>query len=480
MNNKLHQNNHKSYQICARIPINETDRTLFSNLDDLIYELYSILYRISNIEQSDIQIVCYSMGIPVTVLNIDYQNGLILYNNENRIKISSILPECTASDTFIAKKFDHVDKNISVTAVSSKPSPFCTKIYDSRVSTMNRAIPNISCSPIPNISCNSISNINCNSIPNITSCQIPNITTETHHDTPIQNKIWSHTTNNNDTTKTRHNNLLNKAKIAQQSVINNKIIHKPKKAAFDEDFEAEKERIRNEKILQNKSNEKFRIFESDKKSYQLIKQDILNDKLRSDEINPIFALKYDIFKLLEIRNSINFESNDNISEEYNIFMELYDECVNTEDDDKKSNANVYIPPNYNYMSDEKKNEYAKKYKMTRRQFEEKYINCMHDDTNDDIESFMEKMVQSNTLDNKILQSNTLDNKIIQSNTLDNKTMCSDSSVIPHENVNMVKESGSDLDSDSDFDSEFGSESESDIAPIDSNFIELAKQYGMNF
>ena len=131
--------------------------------------------------------------------------------------------------------------------------------------------------------------------------------------------------------------------------------------------------------MSEKSNDKLRVFESDKFSYVSIKRDLEKGALKREDINPCFELKYLIFKVLESRNSIDFTKNDNISTEYELFKILYDECNENNQNNCKPIVKVYIPHNYQYMSKERKEEYARKYKMTLKQFEDKYVNGMVDD-----------------------------------------------------------------------------------------------------
>jgi hypothetical protein len=366
---------------------------------------------------SDIQIICYSLGIPITFFKLDYQNGLIFYNENNNIKISSIFPECSACDIAIGQRLN--------------------KLSLSETNHLDRK--------------------------NTIDCAV------------------TQTINN----KSRHNNLLTKAKLVQQSVENTNKENKRRKRQKDDDRnQSQNSKITNEQIPQYRSSDKFKVFESDKRSYKLIKKDIMDGTLKSEDINPFFVLKYDIFKILESRNSINFDSNDNINEEYSIFAELYDDCLNIDstDNEKTKTINVYIPPNYNYMSDEKKNEYAKKYKMTRKQFEEKYINCVHNDNNENIESFIENIANPNNL------SRNNNSESINTNEINFGSAVNDIYIKSGNNTNNVfnRPLGESCDNllddisnsssdDSDYDSD--SSDEKVTKPrIDPIFLELAKAY----
>ena len=128
-------------------------------------------------------------------------------------------------------------------------------------------------------------------------------------------------------------------------------------------------------------NNKMRIFDSDKKSYIKIKDDINKGILLKENMNPFFMPKYSVFKLLENRNMIDFGSNDNITEEYELFNDLYEvyEDKNDQDDKNDDNKNnqaksIYIPHNFHYWSEDKKEEYAQKYNLSLAEFENNYVN----------------------------------------------------------------------------------------------------------
>lgn len=128
---------------------------------------------------------------------------------------------------------------------------------------------------------------------------------------------------------------------------------------------------------------KLMFFKNDKKAYFEIRNDIERGTLKWDDINPYFLLKYQIFRILEFRGAIKL-GNDNIEQEYQEFTQLHDvcqennyECLSTE--------TVYIPHNYQYLSDYEKEEYAAKYHLTRQELEDRYINNIDsEDTNAEI------------------------------------------------------------------------------------------------
>jgi len=91
------------------------------------------------------------------------------------------------------------------------------------------------------------------------------------------------------------------------------------------------------------------------------------------------------------------------------FFEMHDECSKCDDRDdldefddddfdkscdkidSRHQMKVYIPHNYQYLSDDKKEAYAKKYKLSRDEFEKRYVNDYVDTTlvlNDNTENIM--------------------------------------------------------------------------------------------
>ena len=121
--------------------------------------------------------------------------------------------------------------------------------------------------------------------------------------------------------------------------------------------------------IDNDPDAKFRMFKSDKQAFFNVKKDVDNGNLDYDDINPAFILKYDIMKVLENRNSLNQDSDDNIHEEYKIFTELYDSytepMIHVENEEPK----IYIPHDFLYWSNEEKEKLAEKYSMSVQELE---------------------------------------------------------------------------------------------------------------
>lgn len=278
-------------------------------MEEMFSDLFPNIFNFK-LDLSGIIIIHYYSDCPVITFYLTFDNGFIMYNEENYIKLSSISPQIAIFDTAYKKIIEKKSKEI-----------------------VNRDL--------------------------IVKC--PMIKT---NDKKNDNK--------------RHDVFIEKGNNIAQTFIEQR---KDFKKYFDEEFEAKKEKERNRKIEENRNNEKIKVFESDKKTYLQIKKDIDDGILKKENMNPYFVLKYQLFKLLESRGNINFASNANVKDEYELFMDLYNDCTEDEQENIKQDAKVfispdkvYIPPNYNYMTNEKKEEYARKYKMTLKQFEEKYIN----------------------------------------------------------------------------------------------------------
>ena len=141
-------------------------------------------------------------------------------------------------------------------------------------------------------------------------------------------------TNTNENTKSKKitfDKYLNKKNISIEKESLHNEIHKRSKL-IDPLVVIEKNKIKNrEKLLEEKNNEKKRIFTSDLSVYKKIKNDLENDII--NEIPPLFLDKYFIFKLLDEDNLLNSDNN------YLLFMAMY-ESDNNSDDEKKKNIDI--------------------------------------------------------------------------------------------------------------------------------------------
>jgi len=219
-------------------------------------------------------------------------------------------------------------------------------------------------------------------------------------------------------------------------------------------------------------------FISDKKSYQQIKLDIERGYIKKEEINPLFMVTYQLMKLLDDRSVIDFSSNHNIRKEFADFSILSNEFAETECSSEDSEnvppkSKVFVPHNYHFLSLAKKEEFAKKYKMTREKFEQLYVDIPNDDGEPDGNNSDNRT--SNTAVNFTNHNNGVAiaiNDINDINTLVNKSIGD----FVDDNIKL---SDVELTSTSNTESTSGSDSVDDSdspRKIDEKFIELMSQY----
>lgn len=492
----------------------------YSNFEDCVTGLYTLISGVCKRMHNDHNLInkiipkckiCVSPNnFVVSEFGVKYvkDDGLYLFNNLNNIRLASIFPmavifdncissnnlfrntQCLVSnDTKIIKTNDTkiVKPNDSLT---NKPSNtrFMTEPTISGVGSNSgntRFVTEPTIDPKP-----------------ITANDSKIITTA---DSEIISSIKLNTGVNNDDSHRKHSKFIQNEEIYKEK--QKKLLEeKPKKIHdrknksrgeknnssvptrdknFDEIFELSKEIERDKRVEQFRRNEKFKMFESDKGSYIKIKKDIDSGLIKASEVHPFFALKYQIFKLLESRKVINFSKNDNIVDEYKLFRELYEEC---DEDNQKNNKKcdpvkkVYIPHNYQYMTDTDKELYANKYNLTKTQFEEKYINTMFDDGLDDFLDENPNMSNNITISTKESVVNNTDKSIVN-NTKESVTNNTNELVMSDTNESNVDknsmsvdsdDSNSDSDSD-DSDSDNG-DSEINATITDQKFLDLIKEF----
>lgn len=333
----------------------------YYTLNVLLKNLHAKLYQTKYLGMENVVIYNYYMDIPISQFKVCYRDGLVIYNEQNNIKVSTICPELSAMDNIASKLLSTNPVNVSIKPTTLSPS-------------LNQ---------------------------------------------PIKFPPRS-------------------AYIPNAKLVNNNQSYCQSKSSQPKSSQPKSSQSKPQAIIQEavkNTSEKFRIFESDKRSYVKMKNDILAGALTMQQMNPAFVIKYQIFKILESRNNLDIISDKNIDNEYEIFTKMYDECIIIDNESPKKDVvvlnKVYVPHNYQYMSDDKKTDHAKKYKMTKQQFEEKYINGMGDDD------------------------------IIENRINNNPTK-------PNNNDNNNNDSDSDY-TDSDSES-------SDQPEIDTAFIELTKEY----
>jgi hypothetical protein len=121
--------------------------------------------------------------------------------------------------------------------------------------------------------------------------------------------------------------LKEKQKIKQKQLdeINNNYIEEEKKYINVRDnFESQK---KDSLMKKEDYDNKLREFKANKKSYFLMKNDINNNKLDENDINPIFKKTFDIFECMKNNNDIDedddSEDENIIHDQINIFLKKY-------------------------------------------------------------------------------------------------------------------------------------------------------------
>ncbi|AEJ34440.1 hypothetical protein MIMI_L204a [Acanthamoeba polyphaga mimivirus] len=174
-----------------------------------------------------------------------------------------------------------------------------------------------------------------------------------------------------------------------------------------------------------------------------MKKDIDSGVLKPENINPMFSLKYMIFKILDSRLAIDFNSDQNIQQEYVLFNELFKECVDNNEDNKNNmdneedsdesdiesdsdlddskSQNIEIPYKYFYLPVEEKESIAKKYGLNVSEFEDKYINK----SNNKIQSINQE--NSNTIFSESVKSDSNESKSIKPESIKSESIKSDNS-----------------------------------------------------
>lgn len=374
-----------------------------AKLEDVILELYYLINN-TNYNLCSFKIVSYYMYTVFSELHVCFNNGLVLYSDVDKIRISTLFPQFIAMDNIYIRK---------------------NKFQQNQ--------------PFP---------------------QTTNENTRSAAKTSLNPK------------KTRrHPGILKNKQIADQ-VKNNEPVKKVD-IYFDEEFELKKEKERLDRVNQNRCNEQIKIFESDKKSYTQVKKDISLGILKKSEINPFFSVKFDVFKLLESRKEINFENNNNINSEYEIFNQLYNLADSSDDEIISKNEinglflepnedKVYVPHNFYYYTESQKEEYAKKYKMTLDQFLTNYVSKEYGLENKPVDSLPTKQskpaelttfneTESSDFEPDDFEVNVTNDSKVKSNESYEDFSKSASSSISEDYAYKYSVSGADTDSDPDTD-----------------------------
>lgn len=150
---------------------------------------------------------------------------------------------------------------------------------------------------------------------------------------------------------------------------------------FDEEFEKKKETNRNNILQKRQVDEAYNIYNHDKKAYLRIRDDIENNLLSRESIPEFFSDKYEVFRIMDLRNDLNGRQDpEQEFERFTNLLKVFYECKY--DEDTKVNSpyqglfsqdQVYVPHNYHYLTDTQKEECANKYGMSKTEFEAKHI-----------------------------------------------------------------------------------------------------------
>lgn len=313
-------------------------------LTETIYAVYDILSR-DDVPIHQIKICSLYNTIKLTTFNLAYCNGLILYNEIDTIRASSLYPEGRILDSVIEKKL-----SVGFTPIANKK--FDPIIFGNKITTQ----------PVP------YRKPNICTVPQQSRKPIPSASDPVMYGNKF-NELFAANDN--------QSGIIYNTEESQSDSDSEELAPPlEKNRPHDEEFETKREINRLNRIESTRSAEKMKIFIDDKKTFQRIKSDIDSGKLHPDRIHPIFAAKYEVFELLDSREAIDFTTNDNLDAEYQIFNEYMEYCLEESDDDMmntpKKQDDIYIPHNYSYMSTDDKQKYLKKIKMTQEDFETEY------------------------------------------------------------------------------------------------------------
>lgn len=266
----------------------------YINLEDAISSLYAYLCHNLNADITCTKITVYYMNIETTHFDVEYSNGIILKNDNNKIKVSVLYPHFSVLDSIINNNYNGA---------------------------------------------------------------------------PLQHQPLRQHQNNK---QSRHIKLLSRGNNMHNKSNATNIINETNETNITNEDPKEIDII----MKTNRNDETLDIFKSDKIAYTKIKNDISEGKLKRNQIHPNFIIKYQLFQILELRNVINFDSDENIQKEYEIFSVLNDECHEEKEIIPDKTNNIWIPPNYHYMSESDKIKYAQRYEMTVPEFENKFVNTI--------------------------------------------------------------------------------------------------------
>lgn len=372
----------------------------YRDLYDLATNLYKLLCsKHCEISLSNLCIVKYYFDVPHINFYLSLMGGLVLYNDEMYIRISHLYPEFCAMDNIIINN-TNITNNINIKMINNKiqnQSEHFPKIQQSMNSTTNFVMSHAN-----------------------TLKEETNIESKFRQKNMSKNKIPKKFQNHIQ----KNNTSKNKLEIVSES-LNPLNLSKSLQNPTQETSQEPKKNPHNEENYSLK----IRQFRGDKLTFKYMKKDIDSGILKAENINPMFSLKYMIFKILDSRSSIDFNSDQNIQQEHVLFNELFKECIDNNEDNKndKNNEedsdesdiesdsdlddpksqNIEIPYKYFYLPLDEKESVAKKYGLNVTEFEDKYINK----SNNKIQSIkQENSNESEPIKSQSIKSDNSNNK----------------------------------------------------------------------
>lgn len=157
-------------------------------------------------------------------------------------------------------------------------------------------------------------------------------------------------------------NELQKLKKEEQSKLENM---KEEQTTDVENFSKFFDKLNDEKRFarmdKERAHEKKRKYYANKRSYFMMEQDILDDKLEEDKISPFFKNEFKIYRYMNNKNLLDkdtdlyddADSQDN-KDEYELYLHFHDELYPV---NKSEDVNEFKPHNYNYLTEEERDKY---------------------------------------------------------------------------------------------------------------------------
>lgn len=338
----------------------------YGNLADVFPQLYDRIIKLSrsinscNLSMGDLKtmlrgvtIESVYLSVPITNYTIEYDNGLVMYNEHCVIRVTSLFPQLVVFDKLLADLVKDTKTCTVARSPTADPSnkPWRSRSPDPSPPPPNKPKPWKPQSSVPKRPTKSV-------LPEpIVDEKPPKLGLKSRQQQIPKKPL----------TSVLPQPVANERPVEKDLAKDEKKNHKMTEA--DELFELEKEKKRNEVIEQNRENEKYRIFENDKKAFVQIIKDVNDGLLSQDDIHPCFVAKYVVFSILKGRDCINFENNNNLKEEYGIFMDLFQNLEYEDPESGQASSSVHIPHNYLFMSDAEKAECAERNNMTREELE---------------------------------------------------------------------------------------------------------------